>query len=364
MEEKKQKIQEADLMVGIVRNELPDSANDWISACENRNIKYQVIDLSASDWFEQVTSQKWDFLLLYPSGSFERYKIMYDERLHIICNELHIETYPGYNECIIYENKKMLSYFLQSRKIPHPSTRVFYNYEETKEYVNKTSFPIVAKTSIGASGSGVKIIRKQSEALSYLKQAFKGRGIKRRFGPNRVMGNPRKWFIKAVNSPAYFFRKIKQYLEINRNYQYGYVILQEYIRHDFEWRIVKIGDSFFAHKKIRIKDKASGAKVKSFGMPDIKVMDFVEDICKKNNLNFVCMDIFESERGYLVNEIQCIFGIPYGYLMKVGEEVGRIRKINGEWKFEAGDFTTNHCCDLRLSYILQMHEQKIANGNL
>lgn len=340
------------LYVAILRNELPDSGNDWIQACRNKNLAYDLIDLSAADWFERITARSYDFVLLYPSGNFERYKTMYDERVQIVCNQLGLKAYPGYDECIIYENKKMLSYFLQCRSIPHPRTWVFYNYDEAVAFCNQTDLPFVAKTAIGAAGSGVKIIKDTATALSYVKLAFRGKGIKRRFGPNRVTGNPKKWFTKALHSPSYFFRKLAQYLEVNSNAQFGYVIFQEYIHHDYEWRIVKIGDSFFAHRKMKVMDKASGGKVKTFGMPDNAVMDFVEGICRKNALQFVCVDVFESPGGYLVNEIQTVFGIPYGYLMKVGDEVGRIRKLNGVWTFEAGDFTSNHCFDLRLNYIL------------
>ena len=344
-----------ELFVGIVRNEYPDSADDWINACKKKGIKYQVIDLSSSDWYEQITESDFDFLLLQPSGSFERFKTMYDERIHIVCNEMKLQTYPSYDECIIYENKKMLSYFLQTRNIPHPQTYIFYNYNEAIQFLNQVNLPIVVKTSIGAAGSGVKIIRDKCRAISYLKRAFKGKGIKRRFGPNRVTGNPKKWLLKAVNSPRYFLNKVSNYLEVNRNSQFGYVIFQEYIDHDFEWRIVKIGDSYFAHKKIKVIDKASGGKVKQFGMPDVKVMNFVDELCSRNKLNFVCVDLFESDKGYLVNEVQCVFGIPYGYLMKVGDDVGRIRKIKCEWTFEPGDFTTNHCNDLRLEYVLSIY---------
>jgi glutathione synthase/RimK-type ligase-like ATP-grasp enzyme len=339
--------------VVILRNELPDSGDDWIKACRNRGLKFDLVDLSASDWLQRITARKYDFALTYPSGNYERYKNMYDERMHIVCHELGLKAYPGYDECIIYENKKMLAYFLESRGIPHPFTWVFYNYDEAVEFCSRTELPLVAKTAIGAAGSGVKIIRDRDTVFAYLKQAFKGKGIKRRFGPNRVTGNPKKWLAKAINSPRYFVKKISQYLEINQNAQFGYVIFQEYIHHDYEWRIVKVGDSFFAHRKMKVIDKASGGKVKTFGMPDIAVMDFVEGICQKNSLQFVCVDVFESGKGYLVNEIQTVFGIPYGYLMKVGDEVGRIRKNNGVWTFEAGDFTTNHCFDLRLEYIMR-----------
>lgn len=350
-----------ELHIGILRNERPDSAEDWIKACESRNISYTVIDLSSNSWLEQVLRDKYDFFVLQPSGYYERFKTMYDERLYIICNVLKLKTFPSYAESLIYENKKVLSYYLQSRMIPHPKTWVFYSFNEVQEFVAQSIFPIVAKTSIGASESGVKIIRTKDAAFKYISIAFKGKGINRRFGPNRVTGNPKKWIKKTIASPKYFINRLRLYFEVLSNAQFGYVILQEYIPHDFEWRIVKIGESYFAHKKIKVVDKASGGKVKQFGFPDKAVIDFVDDLCEKNQLNSVCVDVFESANGYLVNEIQCIFGIPYGYLMKVGDEIGRLRKINDEWEFEGGDFTSNNCCDLRLDTALLMFQNDSAN---
>lgn len=342
------------LFVGILRNERSDSGLDWIKACESKGIRYQVIDLSSSDWLEQILGNNYDFFVLQPPGNYERYKTMYDERMHIICNELKLNTFPSYTECLIYENKKMLSYYLQSMMIPHPKTFVFYNYIEANEFLARSKYPIVAKTSIGASGSGVQIFRNKSEAYLYIRKAFKGNGISRRFGPNRVTGNPQKWIKKTLKSPKYFINRLKLYFEINKNVQLGYVIFQEYIPHDFEWRIVKIGESYFGHKKIKVIDKASGGKVKEFGFPDCAVLNFVDDICIKNNFNSVCIDVFESDSGYLVNEVQCIFGIPYGYMTKVGDDIGRLVKIDNKWTFESGVFTTNECCDLRLETAIKM----------
>ncbi len=342
--------------IGILRNENTNSARYWIEACKSRGVQYRVIDMSANDWLAQVQSEQFDFLASQPSGSYERYKTMYDERLYYICQILNLKTFPNYTECLIYENKKMLSYYLQSKAIPHPRTRVFYNRKEALDFIREASYPFVAKTSIGASGAGVKIIKRESDARSYVMKAFKGRGIRRRFGPNPVTGTPRKWARKTIKSPKYFLDRMKLYLEINRNFQKGYVIFQEYIQHDYEWRIVKIGESYFAHKKVKVKDKASGGKIKQFGYPRIDALEFVEDLCKDNGFNCVCVDLFESGSGFLVNEIQCIFGIPYGYLMKVDDEVGRMRKIQDSWVFEKGDFTTNECYDLRLDTALTLFE--------
>ncbi len=350
------------MKIGIIRNEDPESAKDWIQACKNRKLDYTVIDISADNWLEQVLSSQADFFVTQPPGIYERFKTMFDERIYIITQELGMKVFPSFTESLIYENKKMSSYYFKAKNILHPQTWVFYSYQEAESFVQKAEYPFVAKTSIGASGSGVKIIKFPKEAMAYIHLAFKGKGIKRRFGPNRNTGSPQKWAAKTIKSPSYFIKRLKYYLEIVGNTQFGYVIFQEYIPHTFEWRVVKIGDSYFVHKKIVVKDKASGGKVKEFGFPPESVLDYVKSLCNEHDFHCVCVDLFESERGYLVNEIQCVFGIPYKYLAKVGDDVGRFIQKDGAWAFEKGDFTVNEACDLKLEAATKLFSHNKEDG--
>ncbi len=344
------------MKIGIIRNEDPESAEGWVKACKDRKLDYTVIDISAANWLEQVLSSQADFFVTQPPGIYERFKTMFDERLYIITQELGLKVFPSFTESLIYENKKMSSYYFDAKNIPHPKTWVFYSYQEAESFIQKAEYPFVAKTSIGASGSGVKIIKFPKEAMAYIHLAFKGKGITRRFGPNRVTGSPKKWAAKTIKSPSYFIKKLKYYLEVQSNPQFGYVIFQEYIPHTFEWRTVKIGDSYFAHKKLLIGDKASGAMGKEYGRPPDKLLDFIEALCNEHDFNFVSVDLFESDRGYLVNEIQCIFGNAYGFLTKIDGKVGRMKKENGKWIFEEGDFNTNESCDLKLEAAIRIYD--------
>lgn len=343
-------------LIGILKNEEADSASKWEKACENQSIPYKTIDLTKSDWFEQLTAESFDFFLLKPPGKIERYKTLYDERLYIICKVLGSITFPSYEECYIYENKKLLSYYLKARNIPHPQTYVFYNRNEALAFVRNQPLPIVGKSSIGASGSGVIVLRDLHSAESYIKQAFSNRGLKRRFGPNRVTGTPKKWLKKALNSPAFFSSRMKEYLAIYRDGQQGYVLLQQYIPHDFEWRAARIGDSYFAHKKIKHGDKASGSKGIDFVQPPQSLLDFIRELCEDNSFSCMAVDLFESPQGnYCVNELQTIFGHVQDYILAIDGNPGRYRFINSSWVFEAGDFNSNESFDLRLKAALEKY---------
>ena len=56
-------------------------------------------------------------------------------------------------------------------------------------------------------------------------------------------------------------------------------IRDRYIPHDFEWRCVRIGDSYFAHRKRKLGDKASGTKGIDYVNPPESLLDFTRDLC-------------------------------------------------------------------------------------
>lgn len=346
------------MLVGILCNEDKDSSKKWEIACKNMQIPNKVIDITQNSWLEKITSEPFDFFLLRPPGLFERFKVLYDERIYIIAKILNNVVFPSYEETLIYENKRMLSYFLNSSEIPHPETSVFYTKEVAKEFINKTVFPIVAKTNIGAAGSGIDILKNTSQAQNYIKVAFSNSGIKRRFGPNRVTGTPIKWFKKAIKSPNYFKKKFIEYVSIYKDGQKGYVIFQQFIPHNFEWRAVKIGESYFAHKKIKYKDKASGSKEIVYVNPPIHLLNFIKKLCYNHNFNFMAVDLFEDgNNGFLVNELQTIFGHVQDHILEVDGTPGRYLYKKDQWIFEQGNFNTNESFDLRLKVAIELYEQ-------
>ena len=339
--------------VTILRNENTDSSKRWETSCKNANIEYNIIDLTSHNWYKQVLNDDADCFLLKPSGETFKYKTLYDERLYVISQVMKRKVYPSFKEVLIYENKRMLASFLQGANIPMPETTIFYNKSEALCFANKTSLPIVAKTGIGASGTGVKIIKTKFNLVKYINQAF-GKGIKRRLGPNRNTGNINSWSKKAYANPSFFVRKIKKYLEIYKDTQKGFLILQEYIPHDYEWRIVKIGDSWFGHQKVKDGEMASGTKGIDYIPPPQDLLDFCKKICDENDFSCMAIDIFEHPtKGYVVNELQTIFGHVQDFILQIDGKIGRYIYNNG-WVFEEGNFNTNESYDLRLKHALNM----------
>jgi glutathione synthase/RimK-type ligase-like ATP-grasp enzyme len=343
------------MKVAILRDNNPDSSAKWESACKKQNLPYQVVNMLQNDWYKKIIDFAPDFCISRPPGDVQKNKKVFDDKLFFIEKHIGLQVFPSYNETVIYENKASLAYFLKVSNINHPETFVSYSQLEAKEFVEKVTYPIVAKTLMGAAGSGVKIIKSHSEASEYIKKAFTS-GIKRRYGPNRKTGSPKNWAKKAIKSPAYLLKKLKEYGLRDNDIQRGVVLFQEYIEHDYEWRCAMIGESYFAYKKLRVGSQASGSKEFEYGPPPIELLDFTRSLNKKFGFNFMAVDLFYNAKGIFVNELQTIFGHKNPYICKVNGKPGRYIYQNNQWYFEEGNFNTNESYDLRLETAIKLYE--------
>ncbi|MBI1780316.1 MAG: hypothetical protein HYR66_02960, partial [Sphingobacteriales bacterium] len=299
------------LKLAILKNEIPGEHMMWVEACKEKSdvIEWDEIEFTKSDWLDKIKAGGYDGLLAIPGTYTASSKNLYDERIKIVNSDCGIPVFPTLNELLIFENKRYLSYWLKAYNIPHPDTFIFYSKSEALEFLDKTIYPIVAKTSIGAAGSGVEIIKTKQEALDYVEQTFTGRGIRRRNGPKVGNKGFAKRFFKTIINPSALKVKLTKYMLIQSEAQKGFVLFQKYIPHDFEWRCVRIGDSFFAHKKLKVKDKASGSLLKGYETPPEELLNFIKDITDRCNFSSQAIDLFIGENGqYLVNEMQCLFG--------------------------------------------------------
>lgn len=333
----------------------------WRQACEKLAVDHECIDVSAHDWLSKIRSAHPDLVLLRPPGDVESDKIMFDERLYVISKVLRIKTFPTYEEILIYENKKMLSYILEAQGLPHPKTRVFYDKIEALDYVSHCDYPVVMKSSIGASGIGVLVMRDSKKAARYVHQAFSKRGVPMQIGPNRVIGSVGKWVRTALSDTARARDRISQYHRISVNRPKNFMITQEYIPHDFEWRVIVIGNSHYAYQKSKYKDKCSGTKSREYVDPPKAILNFASYVCREMRINSAAIDMFEHEGEYLINEIQAIFGYYPGYIMmEVNGIPGRYEYRDGEWIYIEGRSDSNESYEYRLELALKLYQE----GNL
>jgi len=233
----------------ILTNETEGDEHLWELACkQNSQISYRIIDLTKNTWLTDLQSAPFDYLLAKPGGLTSPFKQLYDERVFILSEELNYKIFPTPKEIFIYENKRFFSFWLKANNIPHPKTDVYYSLEEAQAHIDRSDKIIVAKTNIGASGSGVKILKSKKEKQEYINSVFLRKGAPQRSGPNLEKGGLLKRGFHYILHPRDIKKKLIVYKTIKLNPQKGFVIFQEYVPHDFEWRIVRIGDSFLHTK--------------------------------------------------------------------------------------------------------------------
>ena len=339
----------------ILKNEFDDGHLNWASACDKHGVQYNIVDTTSHNWLEEALLES-DIrgFLACPPGRQALYKELYDERIYILDKVMDLFVYPSYDEISVHENKKYLSYWLNANQLPHPRTSVFYHKNEASGFVKKASMPIVAKMSIGASGKGVQVLKNQKSAEKYVDAIF-GDGMRSAWGPNFKMGNYWGRLVKIIKNESRLKKRIQVYNMVYNEVQKGFCIFQEYIPHDYEWRIVKIGDSYFGHKKIKQDDKASGTKGILYDTPPDDLLCFAENLCEKFGFNSMAIDLFEDGvGGFLINELQCIFGHVQEYICEKGGKPGRFLKKNGDWHFEEGYFNSNLSYDLRLKNVIEL----------
>ena len=301
----------------------------WIGACRDLGISYQLIDLEKADWIEQINHANCDIFLVWPEVSSTELKTMFDERLSIMVEQMHKHIYPSLLESSLYENKRLQHYWMQVNHVPCPKTWVFYNPEETFDFIEKCTFPIVFKSNLGASSSGVFILENKRTANKMIDRTFKD-GIR----------------LKGHNI---------------HNRQKGNLYCQEYLPEVKEWRMVRIGNSFFGHGKERVGHFHSGSHKVNWDLPPIGAFNLLRQVTDIGGFTSMDMDLFETADGrFLVNELQTVFGTSIaGEQMKIEGQPGRYLYDDGAWKFEPGSFCSNHMCNLRIDYL---HNNVLRNA--
>lgn len=343
------------ISVAILKNESTFGHESWVKACKaNPYIQsYEVIDAFSSDWLDQIRNNSFDLILLKPPGVNALRKSIYDERVFILNHVLTLPVYPKPMEVFLYENKRFLRDWLVARNLPHPKTNIFFTQKEATEYIKNNDFPkIVGKTNIGASGIGVVILKSKNEAFNYINSVF-NEGVKSKARPKLFKGSFIKK-LKKLTKKGFISSRLKEYKDVAAETQKDFVILQNFIPHEYEWRCVIIGDSYFAHKKLLVGGMSSGTLKKGYDEVPKTLLDFMKKVSNEHNLKSVAIDVFDQDGVYLINEIQCFFGQSDPYQMLVDGEPGRYVFKENKWEFEKGMFNTNECFDLRLEHAISL----------
>lgn len=311
------------MKLGILKSfkELDELIQGYVNACIELGIEYEILDLLSDSWLEDIIAAKVNGILIWVKGNIQEQKTLFDERLSIISDDLGIPIYPSKKELFIYENKRMYAYWLKVHNFPHTPTHVFYTKKQTLDFIEKSEFPLVFKTNGGASSSGVEIIRSIFNAKIIAHRVF---GL---FDSRLSLGKTHWGKFGYLPVPKFGMT------------QKHYVIIQKFIPIKWEWRIIKIGESFFGHQKLLKGDFASGSDLVGWVDPPKELLLLIKDLCEKGNFDSMAMDVLESLNGHFyINEIQSLFGSFLPYQMKINDVPGRYILNNNDFIFEQGEF--------------------------
>ncbi len=323
--------------VGIVR-EFCDMHRAYVCACRDLGVSYRVIDISGPDWLHVVQRSGCDAFLARPSGLTSVWKQMYDERLRVIAQDLGKPVFPCYDSLWFYESKRRMHYWLKAHDVPHPRTWVFYDLAEALAFVDRAVLPIVYKSDFGSAASGVRVFRSRAPLRRHVKRCFK--------------------------------RGFRAYTRCANDKEWGTVYLQEHLEDIREWRMIRLGDSYFGYEKVQEGDFHSGSHLWRYGRPSDDLLDFARDVTDKGPFTSMAVDCFVTrDERILVNELQALFGVddPSEPQCVVDGKPGRMvwDEASGSWQFEPGEFCDNCCCDLRVKALLRQldrHVQVVARG--
>ncbi|MBM3405369.1 MAG: hypothetical protein FJY10_10835 [Bacteroidetes bacterium] len=331
------------MKLGILRSFTKDDkyTKSYEEACEELGFEYIVLNILSDNWIEEIRNAGVDGILVRVIGNIPEQKQMFDERLRIICKDLKIPIYPSLDELYLYENKRMYSYWLTAHHYPHAPTHVFYTKKDALDYLRGAEFPLVFKTNSGASSSGVEIVRNKFWARLNVHQIF---GM---FDPRLSLGKVKLGRIGALRFPKFGMA------------QKHYVIIQDFIPIKWEWRIIKIGNTYSGHQKLLKGNFASGSDRVGWVDPPKTLLHLVKEICEVGQFDSLAMDVLESLDGkFYINELQSLFGSYLPFQMKINDVPGRYQFVDNDFIFQEGIFHGKGSNLLRVEDFVN----KIRNG--
>lgn len=318
------------IRVGIVNNQW-GAHRFFVTACQELGVPYTLVDLACPEWIDSIASASCGFLLAWPDAISVPHASMLKDRVQVIETVLRVPVLPSSHELWLYEDKRRVREWLLAQDLPRPATWLFYRHDEALAFARTCDLPVVFKLPMGSSARGVAIVRDRRQLRRLIGRSF-GAGI----APPGHHHHDR-------------FR--------------GSVLLQEFLPDVREWRLVRIGTSYFGHPKGRVGEFHSGSGVAEWDVPEARHLDFLHEVTERGRFFGMAVDTFETTDGrLLVNELQTVFGASTSVdQLRVDGVPGRmVRSVDGAWSFEAGDFARNACANERVRQALLAWEPRRA----
>ena len=330
------------MKIGIFTTPMLHVVENAVKSCQSLGVDYEIVDIFSANWIENVKNCDADGFFCPSLCLSQELKTIQDERYYFVSQVMHRPIYPDFTGLYIHESKRNMAAWLEINGYPHAKTRVFTDRKEAIEYLDKCQYPIVTKANVGAGASKVVILKSKAEAKRMAKKCLTasrfsflkpGWAYKMRF---------RRWYMPPMWDV--------------RNRQKDYFIVQDFVENvKHEWRILKIGNSYFGHQKLLSGQFASGSGLVGWVAPPRELLDMVRVLCEKGGFPCMDVDIFETKDGqYSINELQAFFGSYLDYQMSIEGHHGRYVWNGNDYVFEEGDFNVHGSTKLKIEHFIDI----------
>ncbi|MCF0206234.1 MAG: hypothetical protein HUK15_02295, partial [Bacteroidales bacterium] len=255
------------MKIGIFTSFQSDKfVNQAISSCKELGVDCEVVDIISSDWVQNVKNSDCDGYYCPSNCISQELKTIQDERYYFVSQIMKRPIYPDFTGLYIHESKRNMAAWLELHDYPHAKTRTFTNRSEAMEYLENCTYPIVTKSNVGAGASKVMILKTKMQAKRIARKCL---------SESRFNFMQSGYFYKTK-----FNRKAIPNVRDLRHSQKDYFIVQEFVENvKCEWRILKIGNSYFGHQKLLKGNFASGSGLVGWVNPPKELLYMVHDLC-------------------------------------------------------------------------------------
>jgi len=286
----------------------------WVSSFESKGIGVIKADLTSGDCIDKVRDVDgvmWHWFHI-PDDKQVAPRI-----LNVIENVMGIPVFPNFATRWHYDEKISQHYLFEALDVPKVPSWVFWHEEEALKFVEKASFPLVFKSSVGAGSTGVMLVRNKDEAISVIGKMF-GHGLYPNLYYNPEYMVP-KIASRAKQSLKYLLRKdVPRIQETQPDWNYSlqknYVYFQKFLKDNpYDIRITVIGDRAFGFvRHNRDNDfRASGSGKIDYDLKKIpmKAVQIAKEISSKAGFQSMAYDfLYDEKRELNISEIS------YGFL--------------------------------------------------
>lgn len=300
------------MLIGINpdRTSSESFSDKWEESLESQGHTTRKLDLSRSDWLEQVSGcdgVMWRYI------HFPRQQLYAPHVLRVIEKELRIPVFPDEHTRWHFDSKIAQWYLLSALSAPMPKTMIFWHPEEALSWARDMEYPLVAKLSHGAGSSNVRLLRDYEEARRYIWQSFYV-GVFAQT-PSRTPIESSVWEKLRLVFPR--LRATAKYLLFG-DYpplpkmlwmpSKDYVYFQEYLPgNSYDTRVTVIGDWAFAYRRLNRPNDFRASGSGNFDVNpdeiDTRCVELALDISQRAGFQCMTYDFLFQDKEPMITEI-------------------------------------------------------------